>query len=314
MTRESRSHQGARWLGQLTLLAGVACIPAASAEARVVIQVIGLQAFDNMLDAQPKAQIRLLNSSLMEPQKVHLKTVELVPLDNFEQWRPQDTDGPMDDPNGLYDLSKVKSCRGWVRLGQSEVELEPMAVEAVRVTIKVPKGSMGIYRAGIVVSVPPCRSQDGVVTAYELAIPVLLDIDEEGEPALFEPRDYALEIDPRPIRVSQDSNAKDPFRTYTGSTIVDIETTFAARILTTVIGTSPAGGIWSTSVDPNTINGIPKSRSTTRIEISVTGEDVRIDRLPGGSRPVVVAQTTIQVMPWLCDGLPLSFWQHLPRR
>ena len=294
-TRHGQSYSTFMAWGHLILLAGLICVWGPSARASFIVQAKGL-------DAQTRpgtllhGQIRLLNALVNDPQEVHLKIVELMPIAG-QQWRPV-------DPNSPKDFSKAHSCRKWMRLAQTEIAVGPVSVVVVPVDIRIPRRLAGFYRAAIVVNVPPPYSHGGVVTAYDLVVPVLLEVKEPSKirPCEFGSEDIAVEIHPEPIKVAQDWKAHDPYRTYTGSKRAAIQTTFPARLVVTAVGTSPAGGTWRTSIDPNETYG------TGEIKISVTSEDVRIERLTGGPKDVKVALVTVQVIPDLSDW-PF-FWQN----
>ena len=201
-----------------------------------------------------------------------MKIVELIPIGDH-QWQPVDPNDPM-DPNGPKDVSKTHSCRKWIRLAQTEITVEPVDVVVVPVDIRIPEDLTGLYRAAIVVNVPPPSSHYGVVTGYDLVVPVLLEVKvaRKGRPFESESQDNALEIHPEPIKVAQGWKTRDPYHTYTGSRRTALETTFPVRLMVTAAGISPAGGIWRAAIDPN------KTHGSDEVEIRVTGEDVRIEK------------------------------------
>jgi hypothetical protein len=104
---------------------------------------------------------------------------------------------------------------------------------------------------------------------------------------------YYIHIDDQdPITVVQDTTAANPYKTYTGCKTTDITSNFAANLTIEVAAVSAAGGGWSGTITPAAIPA-----GTTNVEICVTGNDVNIEALVGGSKGVKVAEATIKVLP-----------------
>ncbi len=298
MRTDCQSHQKLRVWGQLILLAGYICAWGPSAQASFILQAKGLQA-----QARPgtllHGRIILLNALFDEQQEVALKIVEFIPI-TAQEWQPMDPNQSMDS-NSPQNTSKTQSCRKWIRLGQTEITVEPVDRVVVPVDIRIPKDLTGLYRAAIVVNVPPPSTHFGVVTGYNLVLPVLLEVKVPPKGIPLESEDCTLEIHPKPIKVAQDTYAPNPYQTYTGSKRTFLETTIPARLKVTAEAISPAGGIWRAAIDPNEIH------STGEIEIRVSGKDVHIDKLTGGSKNVTVALVTVQMIP------DLSNWPYFWR-
>ena len=101
--------------------------------------------------------------------------------------------------------------------------------------------------------------------------------------------------DQKPIKVSQVSNASNPFETYAGCKTTDIIANFSAKVWGKVKGLDPSKGDWSATFDGN--SEVLVGAGTTNVEICVMGEKVKIEKLQGGSSDVKVADLTILVVP-----------------
>ena len=300
-TRNSQSHQQFIAWVHLILLAGLLCVWGPSAQAGFVLQTKGLQA-----QARPgtllHGQIRLLNGDFNEPQKVYLNIVELITT-IVPQWQSTDPNGPI-YLNGLKDAPKTQSCMKWIDLPQTKITIEPVDLVTVPVDIRISQDVSGLYRAAIVVSIPPSRRLSGAVTEYHIVIPVLIEVKDEGIPTPLEPEVYAVEINPEPIVVKQDTHGKEPYRTYLGCRKADVLTTLLTRLNVMInAGTSPAGGSWGVTVTPSEIHG------KIQVEICAKGDNVQIERLTEGLRGATIARITIQMIPDLSNW-PF-FWHNV---
>jgi hypothetical protein len=85
------------------------------------------------------------------------------------------------EPGSDFDTSKLASCREWISLSHEGVELLPMKMVPLTVTVRVPPGVRGFYAAAIVAeTVPRPEETGGVAFVVQFIIPVLLEI--EGRP------------------------------------------------------------------------------------------------------------------------------------
>jgi hypothetical protein len=104
---------------------------------------------------------------------------------------------------------------------------------------------------------------------------------------------YYIHIDDQdPITVVQDTAAANPYKTYVGEKTTDVTSNFAAILECEAAAVSAAGGSWSCTLTPALIPA-----GTTNVKIDVTGTDVAIENLVGGSKGVKVAEVTIKVLP-----------------
>jgi hypothetical protein len=194
------------------------------------------------------------------------------------------------DFNPPMDLSKIPSCRTWIRC-QREADLEPVDLETVPVAVVVPKESVGLYRAAIVVSIPPSMRLSAAYMEYDIVVPVLIEVKEEGALAPLEPELYAVEINPEPISLKQDPNTMEPYRQYLGCRKADIRTTLPSRLAIGITpGTKPEGGSWGVTVTPAEIDG------KTEVEICAAGKYEQIEKLKGGSMNIMIT-LIIRVIP-----------------
>jgi hypothetical protein len=104
---------------------------------------------------------------------------------------------------------------------------------------------------------------------------------------------YYIHIDDQdPITVVQDTAAADPYKTYIGEKTTDVTSNFAAVLECEAAAVSAAGGNWTCTLSDTLIPA-----ATTNIKIDVSGTDVDIAQLVGGSKGVKVAEITIKVLP-----------------
>jgi len=103
---------------------------------------------------------------------------------------------------------------------------------------------------------------------------------------------YIIINDDGPIKVTNDYDSKDPFRTFTGCLETDVESNFNARLTPYAKAISAAEGDWEATITPFLIPA-----GNTPIKICVTGKNVQVQRLQGGQTDVPVAEITIEVIP-----------------
>ena len=97
------------------------------------------------------------------------------------------------------------------------------------------------------------------------------------------------------IKVTQDTSASNPYKTYTGCITSDVESNFDATLTASITSISSAGGKWSVKLDGGSSVSVPAGDSD--VEICVTGKKVEIGKLHGGDSDVPVAEVTIKVVP-----------------
>jgi hypothetical protein len=103
---------------------------------------------------------------------------------------------------------------------------------------------------------------------------------------------YIHIIDQKALTVVQDTQANDPYHTYVGCKSSEVETNFPCILSAEATATSPAGGTWVPSINPEYL---PIGTST--IDICVVGYNVKIEELVGGAKNLKVAEISIFVLP-----------------
>lgn len=118
---------------------------------------------------------------------------------------------------------------------------------------------------------------------------------------------YLHVLDQNAIKVTQDSSADDPYRTYTGCATRDFLTNFPADVKATIAGSgSAAGGEWSVTLKApggSAAAQITIPQGTTPVDICVLGKKINLEALAGGHKNVHVADITIH---FIKAGLPTS--------
>jgi hypothetical protein len=111
-----------------------------------------------------------------DPNEVHNVDLYVVDLTQWEdgQWR-------IIEPNEDFDRSKLSSCRDWITLDSSSVQIQPVGSADVQVSVKVPIRTRGFYCAGIVAAIRPRPDLGGNIgVQVRFLVPVLMTV--EGRP------------------------------------------------------------------------------------------------------------------------------------
>ncbi len=130
---------------------------------------------------------------------LELSVVELSQSEDG-QWlvvEPNDIKDP-NSPCFGFDLSRLSSCKNWVRLDRTTVTLDPGQVVPVEVTLRVPRGLRGFYTAGIVASMTSRSNLPGmgVSMVMQLLVPVIIEIEGRSVPPRIEVTDVGMEFTP----------------------------------------------------------------------------------------------------------------------
>jgi len=120
----------------------------------------------------------------------------------------------------------------------------------------------------------------------------IIPLDDDTFDAILEIGYYIRIKNDGPIRVRQVPHADNPYQTYSGCLISDVECNFNAQLTVSAQATSVAGGDWEATVSPDICPS-----GTTQVEICVMGKNVKVHHLTGGQVGVKVAEVTIQVVP-----------------
>jgi len=78
------------------------------------------------------------------------------------------------------DASKLASCLKWVKLSADSVNVKPLEMEPVTVSVTVPRGARGYYVAGIIAQTRPPKDAKGIAIVVRFLIPILVEI--QGRP------------------------------------------------------------------------------------------------------------------------------------
>jgi hypothetical protein len=103
--------------------------------------------------------------------------------------------------------------------------------------------------------------------------------------------------DQKAIKVSQDTSSSNPYKTYTGCKTTAVQCNFDATLTAKVVGTSPAGGKWTVTLNDGPSAQLQGTAGDDSVKICVQGSKVEIGKLVGGSKNVKVAEVTIMVVP-----------------
>lgn len=80
-------------------------------------------------------------------------------------------------PEEEFDRSTLSSCRSWLKLNKTSIEVKPLRIVSVGLTIKVPSRTRGFYFAGILVTTRPTIFVDAEVSvSVQYLVPVILEI------------------------------------------------------------------------------------------------------------------------------------------
>jgi hypothetical protein len=120
----------------------------------------------------------------------------------------------------------------------------------------------------------------------------IIPLDNDTFDAILEIGYYIRIKNDGPIRVRQVPHADNPYQTYSGCLISDVECNFNAQLSVSAQATSVAGGQWEATVSPDICPS-----GTTTVEICVQGKGVQVQHLVGGQVGIKVAEVTIQVVP-----------------
>jgi hypothetical protein len=111
---------------------------------------------------------------------------------------------------------------------------------------------------------------------------------------------YIHVVNQKPFYVDQDTTAGDPYHTYVGCFVSQVDTNFEAKITVSIKGDGPSNGKvgknstkWSITSGNNTV--IPLGGG--QLTVCVKAENLAIQNLVGGSKDNVVAILTINAVP-----------------
>jgi hypothetical protein len=145
---------------------------------------------------------KLIRSALrvqsFDPNEVHSITMSVTDLGQSKDGSPAILEpNDVTDPNSEFygfDMSKLSSCKDWIRLNPSNFDLAPNGVTPVEVAIMVQRGVRGFYAAGILATTGPMRGVGDISVALRFFIPVILEIQDRPMRPRVEATDIGLEF------------------------------------------------------------------------------------------------------------------------
>ncbi|MFC1762529.1 hypothetical protein ACFL6U_10670 [Planctomycetota bacterium] len=122
-----------------------------------------------------KTELLLQNWSRTETQVISLKVIDLGQNENGS-WNTIKEGDP------TVDLSKLLSCRAWVKMAKPEIQVPPMGSAPVKIDLPIPRNARGFHSAAIVAQlVPRDRGDTGISMQVALVVPVLLSVQGGAE-------------------------------------------------------------------------------------------------------------------------------------
>jgi hypothetical protein len=271
--------------GRVLVAAVLTCLMGNAVHAQFAVQSVGLQ-----VQARPNCtvngRIRLSSAAEDIGCVVTLKVAELA-KDKDYLWQPADPN-EANEPNYPPPF-RAGSCRKWITLDATRQLIHSMnPTEMVPVYIQVPQGLTGLYRAAIVVRVWPHAAP--VQTQYDVVLPVLLEVKDEGELAAALPKEYMAELGIEGVKLHMDVSSSDPSHTFVGSRKAGTRTSLESRLtVTSAEGVSAAGGKWTASIADGMVSvAVREFKSDRFVGSTMDGKDV--DTL-------IIGRVTIQVTP-----------------
>ncbi len=116
--------------------------------------------------------LELRNTGDDAPRTLDLRLVELT----------QGADGgwKIIDPDSDVDTSKLSSSLKWVKLSADSVDVKPLEMEPVTISVTVPRNARGYYLCGVIAQTRPPKDVKGIAIVIRFLVPILVDI--QGRP------------------------------------------------------------------------------------------------------------------------------------
>jgi hypothetical protein len=127
--------------------------------------------------------------------KVNIKVVELG-QNQDGSWRIIDTDPSSVDYDPTVDISKLSSCRAWIKLKTNTASINPNDRAVVNIDVKVPAHKNGFYFAGVLVYPPPDMSISGIELMVRFFVPFIIQVEGRTLTAKVEMIGLGLEYVP----------------------------------------------------------------------------------------------------------------------
>lgn len=122
---------------------------------------------------QVQIEFRVENLSSDTTEQVSLKLSDLT-QSVHGMWQQVDPN----DPNNTVDVSKLKSCKNWLRCDTASVQVDPFQAVPVNLIATIPGGTRGYYFAALIAETAP-RQVDlngaGALVGLQYIIPIVLE-------------------------------------------------------------------------------------------------------------------------------------------
>ncbi|MGB3086841.1 MAG: hypothetical protein WBC53_03800 [Phycisphaerae bacterium] len=121
--------------------------------------------------------LELRNTGADEARTLDLRLVELT--------QTKEGSWQIIEPGSEIDASKLaiiqeSSCLKWVKLSAESVNIEPLEMAPVTVTVRVPPRARGFYCAGLIARTRPPRGARGIAIVIQFLVPLVVEI--QGRP------------------------------------------------------------------------------------------------------------------------------------
>jgi hypothetical protein len=126
---------------------------------------------------------------------INMSVVDLT-QDESGSWaviEPNDITDP-NSPFYGFDLSKLHSCKDWISLDPTNIDLAPLNVVPVEITLKVQHRVRGFYGAAILATTNPMRGVGNISIVLRFVIPVILEIQDRPVRPAVQTTDVGLEF------------------------------------------------------------------------------------------------------------------------
>jgi len=167
--------QRMRWMLLWVSVVGLAILLAASGNAHAQ----GFMVKPMKMEFAPrpgqimKQRLELHNLGVVEAKMIDLRLVDLTQSQEGH-WRI------VTESELGVGTSKVPSCLKWIKLSAESVNVEPLQMAPVTVTVRAPPGARGFYCAGLIARTRPPPGVKGIAIVVRFLIPVLVEI--QGRP------------------------------------------------------------------------------------------------------------------------------------
>jgi len=143
-------------------------------------------------------EIRLENTGAVSTKTIDLTVIELTQAEDAK-WEPI-------LPDSDFDTSKLSSCRKWISINPSSVDVPPVTNVPVKLSVMIPPGARGFYYAAILAKMRQAEDIVGIGLDLRFLIPILLQIERRPMRHRIELTDVGME--------SVEQTAENPATTF----------------------------------------------------------------------------------------------------